>query len=159
MAFGTGTHETTQLCLEAIGKHYRPGQSLLDVGTGTGILAIAAAKMASGRESILAIDTDADAVEIARTNSELNSVGERIDFAAGVIDPTTEHYDLICANLTADVIVPILSLLIDKADRVLVLSGILAEQEKMVVDLIPADLARSVDRAGEWISVTVMKNR
>ncbi len=157
MAFGTGTHETTQLCLEAIGNHYRPGQSFLDVGTGTGILAIAAAKMALGDETFFAVDTDADAVEIARTNADLNGVSEKIEFAAGAIDATTAHYDFVCANLTADVILPILPLLIEKTNHILVLSGILAEQEKMVVDQIPADLHRSVERSGEWISVTIIK--
>src|SRR5205085_11204053 len=78
MAFGTGTHETTRLCLKAIDKHYRCG-SFLDVGTGTGILAIAAAKMCprpdrAGGPTIIACDTDEDAITIAKENAELNDV-------------------------------------------------------------------------------------
>src|SRR2546421_4875119 len=78
MAFGTGTHETTRLCLKAIEKHFRGG-SFLGVGTGTGILAIAAAKMWPGAR-ITACDIDADAVEIARENARLNHVGGQIEF-------------------------------------------------------------------------------
>src|SRR5215213_4708845 len=79
MAFGTGTHETTRLCLAAIEKHFRGG-SFLDVGTGTGILSIAAAKLFPDAR-ITACDTDSEAVEIARENAQLNDVAERISFS------------------------------------------------------------------------------
>src|SRR5688500_14389430 len=78
MAFGTGTHETTRLCLAAIEKHFAGG-SFLDVGTGTGILAIAAAKMFPDAR-IEACDTDADAIAIAVENARLNVVAEEISF-------------------------------------------------------------------------------
>jgi ribosomal protein L11 methyltransferase len=120
MAFGTGTHETTQLCLSAIGEMYRPEQSFLDVGTGTGILAIAAAKL--GGSSILACDTDADSVRIAKENGEANDVGERITFFDGPIDAGTAAHDFVAANLTIDLILPILPLLVSKARNVLLLS-------------------------------------
>src|SRR5678809_1536296 len=84
MAFGTGTHETTRLCLDAIQKHYSGG-SFLDVGTGTGILAIAAAKL-STEARIEACDTDETAIAIARENAELNLVAENINFWIGSID-------------------------------------------------------------------------
>ncbi len=158
MAFGTGTHETTQLCLAAIEKSYSTKQSFLDVGTGTGILSIAAAKIAgkSGAE-IVACDTDADAVAIARENAVLNGVGDRIDFFTGPITAETGRYDFVCANLTADVIIPILPLLISKTRKTLVLSGILAEQEESVVNKLPAELddSYSISRAGEWVSMKV----
>lgn len=154
MAFGTGTHETTQLCLEAISDNLEPNRSFLDVGTGTGILAIAAALMSDGR-GVEAIDTDADAVEIARDNAAMNGVADRINFSAGSITPRTGRFDFVCANLTADVIVPILPTLIAKTDEILVLSGILAEQEESVLRGIPDALPRTVARRGEWISVTV----
>lgn len=156
MAFGTGTHETTQLCLTAIGDNYRDGQSFLDVGTGTGILAIAAAKLSDG-SLITACDTDLDSVKIARENAVLNGVGERIEFFDGSISDVTPVYDFVCANLTIDVILPILPLLLKSTGSLLLLSGILATQESMIVD----DLHRSeisnfqIDRAGEWISVLV----
>lgn len=155
MAFGTGTHETTQLCLKAIGDIYRPERSFLDVGTGTGILAIAAAKL-NGR-NILACDTDVDSVKIARENAVLNGVGERIDFFEGSIDEQTPSFDLVCANLTADVILPLLDLLIEKTRVVLLLSGILATQESMVVASLKERKVGNYEiaRAGEWISILV----
>ncbi len=102
MAFGTGTHETTRLCLTAI-ENYFAGGSFLDVGTGTGILAIAAAKLFPDAR-VEACDTDAEAIAIARENARLNGVGETIDFRVGTIEETTASADLVCANLTADVI-------------------------------------------------------
>lgn len=155
MAFGTGTHETTQLCLNAIGEIYRPEQSFLDVGTGTGILAIAAAKL--GGKDILACDTDVDSVMIARENAVLNGVGERIDFSERSIDEQTPLFDLVCANLTADVILPLLDLLIEKTRVALLLSGILATQESLVVGGLTERSASNfeIERAGEWISILV----
>src|SRR5262249_49859629 len=125
MAFGTGTHETTQLCLKAIDENYLPGHSFLDVGTGTGILAIAAAKLASGSSEILACDTDADSIKIARENAQANGVGDKTDFLVGPITSETPQFDFVCVNLTIDAIVPILGLLLEKTKSTLVLSGIL----------------------------------
>ena len=155
MAFGTGTHETTQLCLEAIGDRYSPGMTLLDVGTGTGILAIAAAKL--GGTDIIACDTDRDSVIIARENAEANGVADRITFFHSPIDQLTPEHDFVCANLTLDVILPILPLLIKKSRKYLLLSGILAEQEETIrhelTSLSVSDA--EIKRAGEWISVLV----
>lgn len=156
MAFGTGTHETTQLCLQAIAANYQPGESFLDIGTGTGILAIAAAKLSSDAR-ITACDTDADSIRIARENANANDVADRITFFHGSIDETGGVFDVVCANLTIDVILPILHELIQRSRRVLVLSGILADQEGMIVGRL-AELRisdYSIDRAGEWIAVKV----
>lgn len=158
MAFGTGTHETTQLCLAAISENYKPGQSFLDVGTGTGILAIAAAKldfrfqMSDFRFS--ACDTDEDSIKIARQNCELNAV-RNIEFFVGPITSDTPQFDFVCANLTADVIIPILPLLLEKTRETLVMSGILAEQEGSILDALPPQFAGKylVSHSGEWISV------
>lgn len=155
MAFGTGTHETTQLCLDAIDRYYQPGQSFLDVGTGTGILAIAAAAMSPGNEMIAGIDIDADAVAIARTNAGLNRVGGRIRFSVGSVEKETDRFDFVCANLTTDVILPILPGLLGATKETLVLSGILIEQEKTVVKGLPENLPFEVTRAGEWTSILV----
>lgn len=154
MAFGTGTHETTQLCLRALSKHYRPGQTVLDVGTGTGILAIAAANL--GATTILALDTDADSVRIARENAVANGVGGQIIFLNNAIDNSTAAFDFICANLTLDVIVPILPLLVEKCRGILLLSGILTEQREVIA----AELSKfqvsnlQSEAAGEWIAIT-----
>jgi ribosomal protein L11 methyltransferase len=173
MAFGTGTHETTQLCLKAIGENYAPGMSLLDIGTGTGILAIAAAKLAtehtekeqkkisvSSVAKILACDTDFDSIKIARENAAANDVGDKIEFSFGSITDETSKFDFVCANLTLDVITLLLPLLLEKSRRLLLLSGILAEQE----DATTAELLKlqvtnlHVARAGEWISVLIRKS-
>src|SRR4029450_1246376 len=128
---------TTRLCLKAIEKHYRGG-SFLDVGTGTGILAIAAARMCQqpdsggGLPAIIACDTDPDAVNIAKENAELNSVAGRIDFRVGSVDDQTESSDLVCANLTAPVIVELLPALIGATCGRLILSGILDSQIDLV---------------------------
>ena len=170
MAFGTGTHATTQLCLKAIEENFAPLQemSFLDVGTGTGILAIGARKLKSRVESresrenpqtldsFIACDTDAESVKIARRNAELNQAGD-IEFYVGSITEQTPEFDFVCANLTADVIVPLLPLLTAKAKRILVLSGILREQE----DLVITELQKfgienpKVETEGEWISIQV----
>jgi ribosomal protein L11 methyltransferase len=164
MAFGTGTHETTRLCLQAIDKHFKPGMSFLDIGTGTGILAIAAAKLAQklGRDAgrIVACDTDPDAIKIACENASLNGVGDIIEFRVGSIDvdaftPQPPPFDFICANLTLDTILPILDLLLERSGRLLVLSGILAEQLGRILNELDRRGIRntSVRRDGEWIAV------
>ena len=155
MAFGTGTHETTRLCLKAIEKYFRGG-SFLDVGTGTGILAIGAAKMFS-EARVGAVDTDADAIEIARANARLNVVGDQIDFRVGAIDEQTASADLVCANLTAPVIVDLLPLLLSATCGRLVLSGILDSQFELVEarlqELGAAILESKQD--DEWIALVV----
>lgn len=159
MAFGTGTHETTQLCLQAIDTHYTPGDSFLDVGTGTGILAIAAAKLNPRSQisnlKLNGVDTDIDSIAIARENAELNGV--TIEFSTGSISDDTPAADIVCANLTLDVINPILPLLIEKARKTLVLSGILAEQKDEIVESLSVHAVSDPDisQAGEWICLAI----
>jgi ribosomal protein L11 methyltransferase len=137
MAFGTGTHETTRLCLKAIMRFFKGG-SFLDVGTGTGILAIAAAALFP-EARVAACDTDPEAVEIARENARLNGVAERIHFRVGTLDesgrePATASADFVCANLTADAISTLLPALVGASCGRLVLSGILDSQLDAIVD-------------------------
>jgi ribosomal protein L11 methyltransferase len=163
MAFGTGTHETTQLCLRAIEKYYQPGDSFLDVGTGTGILAIGAAKMNFKSQisnfKFLALDTDIDSISIAKENAALNGIDGSIDFNIGSLDGDTSSFDFVCANLTLDVIIPILPLLVEKAGKTLVLSGILAEQQTEILNaLANREITDAeIKQAGEWISVVVVQ--
>jgi ribosomal protein L11 methyltransferase len=156
MAFGTGTHETTRLCLRGIEKYFEGG-SFLDVGTGTGILAIAAA-LIRPQARIEACDTDAEAIEIARENARLNGVAERLDFRVGSIEETaTASADLVCANLTADVIVPLLPALTAATCGRLILSGILESQGEWVMERLSELGANTCELMadGEWIAVIV----
>jgi ribosomal protein L11 methyltransferase len=157
MAFGTGTHETTQLCLAAVEKHFVRGMSFLDVGTGTGILAIAAAKIDDGNSKISAFDTDADSISIARENAAINGVADKIDFFHSTIDQETPKCDFVAANLTVDVIVPMLSLLLKKSEKWLLMSGILAEHQQQVFEQLERNHIESaeIEQSGEWISVVV----
>lgn len=160
MAFGTGTHETTRLCLRAIEEFYN-GESVLDVGTGTGILAIAALKsQVSGLKSqVVGCDVDEDSIVIAKENAEVNGTPE-IEFYVGSIAEDTPNFDVVFANLTADVIVPLLPLLTAKFNKLLVLSGILQEQQDWVLgELKKLGIENGeVKVDGEWISVTVNKS-
>jgi len=158
MAFGTGTHETTKLCLKAIDEHFEPEMSFLDVGTGTGILAIAAAKLSTAPSpKILGIDVDKDSVDIARDNAATNKVSDKIEFVQRTLDDGIPDFEFVCANLTLDVILPILPKLIQKTQRLLVLSGILTEQEDSIIKEL-SDLGLKdpiVWRDGEWIGVLI----
>ncbi|HEV7842209.1 MAG TPA: 50S ribosomal protein L11 methyltransferase [Pyrinomonadaceae bacterium] len=157
MAFGTGTHETTRLCLEAIEKYFKGG-SFLDVGTGTGILSIAAALLQPNAR-IEACDTDADAVAIAREIARLNNVAEKISFRTGTLDEqSTASADVVCANLTADIIVPLLPRLVEASCGRLILSGILESQAELVRrHLHELGINREIELAtkGEWIALVI----
>ena len=156
MAFGTGTHETTRLCLAAIERNFT-GNSFLDVGTGTGVLAIAAAKLNTSA-FIDACDVDPEAVSVAVENAKINKVDDRISFSIGSVEDTTRSADLVCANLTADVITDILPRLINVTCGRLILSGILAEQVESVRHrLFDCGVSTEPDitQDGEWAAMVV----
>jgi ribosomal protein L11 methyltransferase len=167
MAFGTGTHETTRLCLAAIEKYFLPphagcprgdpgaGGSFLDVGTGTGILAIAAAKLVPDAR-IEACDTDAEAIAIARENARLNGVAEKIAFRVGTVEEATASADVVCANLTAGVIASLLPSLLTVTCGRLILSGILDTQLEMIAaSLRDSGVPNAVEimQDGEWLAI------
>ena len=169
MAFGTGTHETTRLCLMAIEKYFLPanagcargdpgaGGSFLDVGTGTGILAIAAAKLLSGAH-IEACDTDAAAIAIARENARLNGVAESVRFRVGTVEDGTASADVVCANLTAGVITSMLPALLSVTCGRLILSGILDSQvEAVKARLLECGVASPCEilQDGEWVALII----
>jgi ribosomal protein L11 methyltransferase len=166
MAFGTGTHETTKLCLKAIEDYYEQGETFFDVGTGTGILAIAVAmiqgKSKNAKCKIAGCDTDEDSVKIASENAEINNVADSCDFYVGSISEESAEFDFVCANVTADVIIPMLPQLLAKSKKKLILSGILVEQESLILqELLQRFKVQSskikVETDGEWISVYVTK--
>jgi ribosomal protein L11 methyltransferase len=155
MAFGTGTHETTRLCLAAMQTYYEGG-SFLDVGTGTGILAIAAAACAPGAH-VEACDTDAEAIEIARENAAANGVADHVHFRVGSVEEETSSADFICANLTADAITELLPRLVALSCGRLVLSGILETQSQTIIDRLAQFAITDVEiaRDGEWVAIIV----
>lgn len=137
MAFGTGTHGTTRLCLEALAEAYEEGlapRRVLDVGTGSGILAIAAA--AYGAETVVACEIDPEACAIAFENAAVNGQDERIAFTVAPIEELDRGFDLILANILAEENIRLADQLVSRLapQGLLVLSGILIEKEAMVVE-------------------------
>jgi ribosomal protein L11 methyltransferase len=154
MAFGTGTHETTRLCLAAIEKHF-DGGSFLDVGTGTGILAIAAAKLFP-EARVEACDTDAEAIGIAEENARLNGVPEIVFRVGSVEEGGTASADCVCANLTAGMITQILPALMGATCGRLILSGILDFQKDVVLTRLQelgVSETPEVTSEGEWVCI------
>lgn len=156
MAFGTGTHETTAMCVELIEKHYRGGK-VLDVGTGSGILAIAAARL--GATDVLGVDIDPMAVRVARENVEKNGLSAVIDIREGdlVAGLGDVRCDFAVANILADVIAllagPLKKHLIPGAQ--FVCSGILKEREDDVKAVLEKNGYRLFDRLqkGDWVAL------
>src|SRR5262245_50607975 len=129
MAFGTGTHETTRGCLEMLEKYWRGG-SLLDVGTGTGILAIAAIKLRPGSR-VVGFDVDPEAIDVALENAAINGVADDIEIEVNKLGSYQgQEFDLVLANLTADALIPLSPdfPLVLKPQGALIASGVLLEQ-------------------------------
>ena len=126
LAFGTGTHETTRLVLQVIEKYVKPGAKFLDVGCGSGILAVAALLL--GSESAVGVDIDEMAVKTAKENAQLNNVADRFEVLCGnLTDKISGKYDVVAANIVADAIIA-LSGDVDRfmnKDSVYIMSGII----------------------------------
>ncbi len=134
MAFGTGTHETTRLCMELLETWFTQGP-VLDVGTGSGILAIAAARL--GAKHVLAVDIDPVAVRVAAENAAINGLTDRITVRQGdLVKGVGGMYDFACANILADVIIALAKPVSKHLNpgAVFVCSGILIEREQDVAD-------------------------
>ncbi len=135
MAFGTGLHPTTQLCLAAVEDLVQPGQRVLDMGTGSGILAIAAAKL--GAADVIAVDDDPVAVQAARANVAANGVSSVVHVVHGSLADVSAGYDVIAINILARVITHMLqaglAARIDASGGWLIAAGIIDEQEPEVI--------------------------
>jgi len=133
MAFGTGLHPTTRMCLEALEEHLKPGAKVLDLGTGSGILAIAAAKLGAG--SVLALDSDPLAVRAARANVQSNGVQDIVAVGLGSLDKATEEFGLVLVNILARVIIELAAQGLVNRVRptgLMIAAGIIEEQEAEV---------------------------
>ena len=172
MAFGTGTHPTTQLCLELMEKYFedrlssmvnRPW-SIIDVGCGSGILSIAALKL--GAKSALGVDIDAGSIENARENANTNSIGDELFLGIGSVQEILDNKfsfrkaPLVVANILAPVIIRLfdagLSELME-ADGAILLSGILQEQAQNVIEAAQARGLRLNERRqmGDWVALAM----
>jgi ribosomal protein L11 methyltransferase len=165
MAFGTGTHPTTQLGLAAIEKHLRPGQPVLDLGTGSGILAIAAAKLGSG--PVWAVDIDPEAVRVTGENAAANGVAGQITAAEGSLDKVlAADYSapLVIANILARILVEMLGAGLARTvapGGLLVLSGLLNSQAFEVIAALQAaglELAAE-EKIEDWVALIGRKPR
>lgn len=157
MAFGTGLHATTRLCLAALEERVQPGMNVLDLGTGSGILAIAAAKLGGPATPILALDTDSVAVEASAQNVERNNLTSQIEIGQGSASSARDRapYDLIVANILASVISDLATSLRDllRPGGTLISSGIFIDRESGVVEALrKASLpVRERRQEGDWL--------
>lgn len=154
MAFGTGQHASTQLCLTALAAALRPGDAVLDLGTGSGILAIGAARLGAGR--VKGIDIDAKALEIAAANAALNGV--EIELSDEPLEAVTGGpFDLVLANLLAGLLVDLAPLLVAalRPGACLIASGILLDQAEAVSVALAAAGLEGIERraAGDWVAL------
>lgn len=164
-AFGTGMHETTQLCIRELRKYVNKDTALLDVGTGSGILSIMAYKF--GAASAVGTDLDPCAIEAVQDNMEKNGldeagfklmIGNIIDSKEIQDEIGYKAYDIVVANILADVLVPLTPVIVNhlKKGGIYITSGIIEDKEQTVVDAVKAAGLEvlEVNHQGEWVSVT-----
>ncbi len=167
-AFGTGMHETTQLCIKQLRKYVTKDTALLDVGTGSGILSIMAYKF--GAESAVGTDLDPCAIEAVQDNMEKNGLDEAgFKLIIGNIIDSKEiqdevgygKYDIVAANILAEVLIPLTPVIIHqlKPGGIYITSGIIEDKEQAVVDAVKAAGLEvlEVNHQGEWVNVTARK--
>ncbi|OEU63892.1 MAG: ribosomal protein L11 methyltransferase [Desulfuromonadales bacterium C00003094] len=154
MAFGTGTHDTTRLCLEALAQLFdqEPRQRVLDVGTGSGILAIAAAAL--GAQQVVACDIEPQSCLVATENARLNGVDSKVQITGQPLDDLEGNFQLVLANILAEENIRLAPQLVSRLapGGSLVLSGILVEKEQLVIDALRAFALSGpqIDRTAEW---------
>ena len=167
-AFGTGMHETTQLVIRQLKKYVTPNTEMLDVGTGSGILGIVALKL--GAKHVLGTDLDPCAIPAVAENKEANHIAdETFDMVIGnIIDDKAiqdqagyEKYDIVTANILADVLIPLTPVIVNqmKKGAYYITSGILDVKEEVVVEAVKAAglTVVEVTHQGEWVSITARK--
>ena len=169
MAFGTGKHETTQLCIAGIRKYVKPGDNVLDVGTGSGILSICA--LLSGASHVVGTDLDENAIDAAHENAQVNGItseqykvliGNLIDDQAIKDEVGYEAYDVVVANILADVIIALQEVVAVhvKHGGIFITSGIIDMKEQAVMDAFaknPEFEVIDVLHQGEWVSIVTRR--
>ncbi|MGQ0503896.1 MAG: 50S ribosomal protein L11 methyltransferase [Myxococcaceae bacterium] len=158
MAFGTGDHPTTSLCLEAVNTYLQghPRATVLDVGTGTGVLAIAAKKLGAGRT--VGVDNDALSVELAKENAQVNQTLD-LELSEKTLDVIDGTFDLVLANILANTLIDLAPLIVPKVKDRLILAGVLAPQRSGVeaafvkLGLTPAGGAQM----NEWVRIELRR--
>lgn len=156
-AFGTGLHPTTTLVARSLERDRESlaGKHLLDLGTGSGILAFVA--IALGAAKVDAVDIDADVIGVVEENAARNGMAEKIAAKAGVVDDVTGQYPIVLANIEARILIPIADAVVARVapGGRLVLSGILDGQENDVIAAYGAMKKVAIDREGEWVAITL----
>ena len=160
MAFGTGTHETTSSCIILMEKYLKPEFKVLDVGCGSGILAIAAAFM--GCSGVMGVDLDPDAVEAAKENVKINDLEDRVKILEGDLAEGLDiKADMVVANLTVNLIERLLADISAHmaADGIFIASGILTEQEQQAEEAIKAQGLEIVETLirGDWCTIAAKR--
>ena len=160
MAFGTGEHETTSMVIELMQDYIKDAKTVIDVGTGSGILGIAAAKL--GAEKVVMTDIDYVAVKSAQHNCELNGTADRCEVALNnLLDDKNVQGELVLANITADVLLILSNTITDNVKKggVMVMSGIIKSRENEVIDRY-SSLGFSLEKRknkGEWVAIAMRK--
>ncbi len=159
MAFGTGTHETTRMCIRLLDQIMDGGETVLDVGAGSGILSITAAKL--GAIMVTAIDIDANSVVVAGENVKLNRVGELVDVSGTALEDIKDRFDIVVANILAEDLAEMSRVVVDRLDDGgrLILSGILISKTDMVIDAyerVEMKLEGSIEE-GDWSALLFIK--
>ncbi len=156
LAFGSGSHETTRLCMQWLSRQELAGKSVIDYGCGSGILAIAALKM--GAAHALGVDIDSQALLASRQNAELNQVSDRLQLALPENVPEQSEGDIIFANILAGTLVELKSQLLGyrKPLGVLILSGVLQSQKALIIKEFNKGNSIQVVSDGDWLMMSVM---
>lgn len=156
-AFGTGTHQTTQLCMKALEKYMNKGDKVADIGMGSGILSILAKKL--GATSVYGCDTDDTVIEVAKENAKKNNV--EATFELGSADKVNDKFDFVCANILHFVLAEIMGDLknLMKTGAMMSLSGILDEKKQMVIDAYEKENLELVEEIhqDQWTSFVVKR--
>lgn len=160
MAFGTGTHETTTMCTRLLEKYIKQDSTVYDIGCGSGILSIVAAKL--GAQKVVAVDIDEVACKVSKSNAQINSVGDTVEIKNGnLMDVVRGKADIIVANIIADIIKILAKDITNfmKDDSIFIASGIILEK----IDEVALALEKngleivSIEKLGEWSAIVSKK--